>query len=132
MQPILFQNGSSQTVVQVFGGVGERREDNHLPVACVDGMGKLVAQVGNQLLQLAVVFRSDGTNHEQQKIKVLQILFEVAAPCDVVKILQGNSCLLATDKHIRLSVIGIEIPRNILQFNGKAVALIQHIKLSDG
>ena len=44
-------------VVEILGGIGEGRKEQHLPIARIDGMGELLLQVGFQLLQLAVVLR---------------------------------------------------------------------------
>lgn len=87
MQSVFCFDRFSQVIIKVFGCITKRSEDDNLLVALIDRIGKLIAKVGYKLLQLAVVFRSNIRQHQQQQIKVLHILLQISTPSDMVKVL---------------------------------------------
>ena len=109
VHPVFLFDGVSQVVVEVDGGVGEGGEDEHLLIVAVDGMGELVAEVGDELLQLAVVLGGDVLEHEAREFKLLLVALQILAPADEVDILEGDLVLLGAHEGVVFRVVDIQV-----------------------
>ena len=67
-----------QLAVEVVGGVGERREDQHLAVARIDRRRELVPDAGGERLELEVVLGRDRTDTVEEPCDHGGIVVEVA------------------------------------------------------
>ena len=117
-------------LIKVVCCIRKGGEDNHLPVALVDGMLHLVLEHPQQFLQFAVIFGGDVPNHQGQQLQYISILLERSAPGDVVHIGNVNLDLLSEgEQFIPILVFGVVILQigNVshVQFHaGMAVILV--------
>ena len=95
-------------------------------------MCELVLQVGNELLQLAVMFGCDVLQHKEQQIKTFKVFVQIPAPCYVVEVLQGYFCLLSTYEHVGLAVVKVKIAAYIFYLDCAVIGCFQTVEFADG
>ena len=77
IQPTIRLDACRQLVVKIVGGISKGCKDNHLLVARIDGMLKLVLQIFDEHLQLGVVLGRNILEHHLKQGKILLVAAKI-------------------------------------------------------
>ena len=108
VQPCFLHDDGCEVLVEVFCRIGESREDKHFLVVAVDGMGKLIAQVLHEHLQLAVVLGRDVAKHDQQQADDFLVGYQVALPRAAIHVGQRDTGFLSAHEEVVLTLVAVQ------------------------
>ena len=98
-----------QFAIEVFGGVGEGREQQDFAVAGIDRRVQFFGDNPAQLFQLGIPRRGDQVGGGQQGRQAVAVLSQILAPAHPIHVLQQYANLTTDQQGLERGIIDVDI-----------------------